>query len=122
MMGIEGLRNNLEIANQIDWSMTPEEAVTLYLEWGNNWSHGKFIRSKTDESYYFIVYAWDDRPKVLLIKRNSEEAVELATIRMPEEMESRFMASINNNRGVYTPNHEIKEWLKKELYGPDRYN
>ena len=116
-MGIEELRNNLDIANRIDWDMTPEEAVTLYLEWGNNWSHGRLIRSRTDESYYFVVYAWDNPPKVLLIRRTSEEAVELATIELPWEMGERFMASIRNNKGVYAPNREIKEWLARELYG-----
>lgn len=51
-MGLGEIRNNSEIISVIDWDMTPEEAVTLYLEWGNNWAHGKYvIRSKNDVSY-----------------------------------------------------------------------
>ncbi|PXF56468.1 MAG: hypothetical protein C4B58_13370 [Deltaproteobacteria bacterium] len=45
--------------------MIPEEAVTLYLEWGNNWSHGRnLIRSKDDVSHYFVVNTWEDPPKI----------------------------------------------------------
>jgi len=84
MAGSAELRNNLEIANLIDWDMTPEEAVTLYLEWGNNWTHGKhLVRSKEDVSYYFVVNTWDDPPRIYVIRRNSEEATELAAIPMP---------------------------------------
>ena len=52
MMGLEQLRQHREIVDVIDWDMTPEEAVTRYLEWGNNWSHGKnFVRpTKTSVS------------------------------------------------------------------------
>ena len=77
MMVLDDIRNNLAIINQIDWDMTPEEAVTLYLEWGNNWTHGKMVKSKDDVSCYFVIYAWDEQPRVILIKRNSDEAVDL---------------------------------------------
>ena len=73
MMGLEDIRKDNELANAIDWDMTPEEAVTLYLEWGNNWSHGKhLIRSKNDVSYYFVINTWDEPPRIYLIRRNSE--------------------------------------------------
>jgi hypothetical protein len=40
---------NRNLVNAIDWDMTPEEAVRLYLEWGNNWARGNYvIRSKGD--------------------------------------------------------------------------
>lgn len=117
MMKLEDIRNN-EIVNVIDWDMTPEEAVTLYLEWGNNWSHGKnVIRSKSDVSYYFVVNTWEDPPKIYLIRRNSEEAVELAAIDMPEALRDNFLESVGHNKGVYAINDEIKAMLESELYG-----
>jgi hypothetical protein len=55
--------------------MTPEEAVRLYLEWGNNWARGNYvIRSKNDETCYFAVSTWKEPPVIYLIRRNSEEA------------------------------------------------
>lgn len=118
MMGLEEIRENREIVNLVDWEMTPEEAVVLYLEWGNNWSHGKnLIRSKEDVSYYFMVNAWDDPPRIYLIRRNSEEAVELAAIDMPEALKDRFLETVGYNRGVYALSDDLRAWLEKELTG-----
>ena len=117
MMGLNEVRKNREIINVIDWDMTPEEAVTLYLEWGNNWSHGRnLIRSKDDVSHYFVVNTWEDPPKIFFIRRNSEEAVELATIDMPDELRDHFLESAGGIKGVWAINDEIKAWLEKELY------
>jgi len=117
MMGLAEIQNRPEITSDIDWEMTPEEAVTLYLEWGNNWSHGKhLIRSKSDRSLYFVINTWEDPPRIYLIQRNSEEAVELAMIEMPESLRDRFLASVGHRKGVYALSEEIKAWLEKRLY------
>jgi hypothetical protein len=116
MMGLEDLRNKQEIINRLDWDMTPEEAVVLYLEWGNNWSHGKnLVRSRKDVSHYFAVNTWEDPPLIYLIRRNSEEAIELAAIEMPEPLRDRFMESVGHNKGVYAMTGEIRTWLEREL-------
>ena len=116
MMSIEEIKANTEVMNAIDWAMTPEEAVTRYLEWGNNWSHGKnLVRSKTDVAYYFVVNTWDDPPKIYLVKRNSEEAVELAAIDLPHPLRDRFLKGISRSKGVYAINEEIRAWLEGML-------
>ena len=116
MMQLSELKNNNDLLNSIDWNMTPEEAVRLYLEWGNNWARGNYvIRSKNDVSYYFVVYAWDDPPVIFLIKRNSEEAVELAKIDMPEDLKNHFMLNVGFNKGVYPVDGQVKGWLKSQL-------
>jgi hypothetical protein len=120
MMGLEELRNNSELTSVIDWDMTPEEAVTLYLEWGNNPANGRRrIRSKNDVSYYFVVNTWEDPARIYFIRRNSEEGVELATIDMPEELRNRFLESVSHLKGVYAVNDDVKAWLEEELYGPE---
>jgi Cu/Ag efflux pump CusA len=117
MMGLEQIRNNSELTGVIDWEMTPEEAVTLYLEWGNNPANGRRrIRSKNDVSYYFVVNTWEDPARIYFIRRNSEEAVELATIDMPEELRNRFLESVSHLRGVYAVNDDVKAWLEEQLY------
>ena len=116
MMSIEEIKANTEVMNAIDWEMTPEEAVTRYLEWGNNWTHGKnLVRSKTDVAYYFVVNTWDDPPKIYLVKRNSEEAVELAAIDVPYPLMDRFLKSVSRSKGVYAINEEIRAWLEGML-------
>ncbi|MBW2601459.1 MAG: hypothetical protein JRD47_05980 [Deltaproteobacteria bacterium] len=117
MMTLEELRDNWKLASVIDWDMTPEDAVTLYLEWGNNPATGRRrIMSKSDESFYFVVNTWKDPAIIYFIRRNSEEAVELARIDMPEELRNRFTESVSHLKGVYPVNDEIRVWLEEQLY------
>lgn len=117
MIQLEELRKNHQLLNEIDWEMTPDEAVRLYLEWGNNWAYGSkyVIRSKEDVSYYFVVYAWEEEPVIFLIRRNSEEAIELAKIELPEEIKQGFLNSIGHHKGVYAVEGEVKTWLRQQL-------
>ena len=116
MMHLKELRQKKDITYLIDWDMTPEEAVTLYLEWGNNWAHGKnLIRSKKDVSHYFVVNSWDDPVSIYLIRRNSENAEEIAQINMPEKLKKAFLDSVGHNKGVYAIDDNIKQWLKEQL-------
>jgi len=116
MMKLEDIRKNFDLLNDIDWEMTPEMAVILYLEWGNNSVAGKnVIRSKRDFSTYFVINTWHE-PVIYLIRRNSEDGVELAAIKMPEGIENRFLKSVGHNKGVYSIEGEVKDWLKGKLY------
>ena len=115
MLGLEDLRDNEDLINEIDWSMTPEEAVTLYLEWGNNWSHGRMVKSKNDVSYYFIVNTWEKPAKIYLIRRNSEEAVEMAAIDIPESLREPFLKSVGGQRGVFSIDDNLRRWLVDQL-------
>jgi len=106
----------MDLINAIDWDMTPEEAVRLYLEWGNNWARGNYvIRSKDDVTHYFVVNTWKEQPVIFFIRRNSDEAVELAEITMPEDMNERFLESVGHNKGVYAVEGEIRDWLREQL-------
>lgn len=116
MMKLNDIRNDIKLLNAIDWQMTPEEAVVLYLEWGNNWAHGvNLIRSKNDVSHYFVVNNWGKAPIVYLIRRNSEEAVELAEFELPDTIREIFQKSVAFNKGVYAVEGPVKEWLQNEL-------
>ncbi|MBU2521055.1 MAG: hypothetical protein KJ550_14010 [Proteobacteria bacterium] len=116
MMKLEDIRKNADLLNDIDWEMTPEMAVTLYLEWGNNPALGKnIVRSKNDFSTYFVINTWHE-PVIYLVRRNIEDGIELATIKMPEGLKNRFLESVGHNKGVYSIEGEVKGWLKKKLY------
>lgn len=113
---IDEIKHDTDLLDAIDWEMTPEEAVRLYLEWGNNWANGNYvIRSKKDESIYFTVSTWKEPPVVYLIRRNSDEARDIARIELPERIKQQFMHENGNNKGVYSIEGPIKEWLRNEL-------
>lgn len=101
----------------IDWNLTPEQAVTMYLEWGNNDWKAEYppVRSKEDVSLYFVVDNWENPPKIRLVKRNSENAEDIFTMPLPEELLANFQKQNGNLRGISAPTPEIKAWLKKQL-------
>jgi len=116
MMSLDDIRSNRDLINSIDWDMTPEEAVRLYLEWGNNWAGGNYvIRSKEDETIYFVINTWKKSPVIYLIRRNSEDAEELAKIDMPTDLERQFMKENGSIKGVCSIEGEVKNWLQDEL-------
>ena len=117
MLGLKELKKNRELINEIDWEITPEQAVILYLEWGNNnCTSGNYaIRSKNDVSYYFVVNTWEKTPKIFLVKRNSDEAKELAEFEMPEYVKKKFLDNTGKIKGVYSVEGDVKQWLQKEL-------
>jgi hypothetical protein len=113
MMTLEELRSNHDVIDVIDWDMTPEEAVRLYLEWGNNWARGDgyVIASKSDYTTYFVVNCWSKPYYIYLIRRNSDEALELAQFELPKQ----FERDVCELKGVYALDDDTKAWLKKEL-------
>ena len=115
-MGLDDLRKSRELIDRIDWNMTPEEAVRLYLEWGNNWSRGyQMVRTKDDETYYFVLNTWEDAPVIYFVKRNYEGAVELARLEIPNDRDGSFEDLERLGKGVYAVEGELREWLMDQL-------
>jgi hypothetical protein len=116
MKNLKDIKNDKALINGIDWDMTPEEAVRLYLEWGNNWAGGNYvIRSKNDCTHYFVVNTWGETPVIYLIRRNSEDATELAEISLPTDLEKQYVKTNGMHKGVYALDGKVKDWLKNEL-------
>ena len=113
MLTLEELKKNRELINAIDWEMTPENAVRTYLEWGNIYPRGNgfAVRSKSDYTVYFVVNCWSKPYYIYLIKRNSEEALELARFELPR----RFEKPVCQLKGVYAVDGELRDWLEKEI-------
>lgn len=104
---------------EIDWEMSPEDAVALYLEWGNTGYGGSYenrVKSKNDYSNYFVIYNWDEHLKACLVRRNSDGAEDLACLRIPEEVSSSFRKEYGKLKGVYKVDEQIRSWLERELY------
>jgi len=102
--------------NEVSWDLIHEDAVTMYLEWGNNNFMDDLRRPVTlsgEYSIYFVVNTWDE-PKVVLTKMNNYGSQALCERNLPPELAEGFMRSIGGLRGIHEPSEEIKEWLKTE--------
>lgn len=103
--------------NEINWDMIHEDAVTMFLEWGNNNWHDAMrqpVRSSEEYSIYFVIDTWG-KPKVALMKMNNYGSTTLCEKLLPEDMAKRYLQSIGGLRGIHELNDEIKEWLAIEL-------
>ncbi len=58
---------------------------------------------------------WDETPVIFLIRRNSEEAVELGKIDMPDDIKDRFMEENGNLKGIFAIEGKVKDWICKQL-------
>ncbi len=119
-MGLQELRQRRDIVDKIDWEMTPEKAVDMYLEWGAGWTRGNDFARSGDESYYFVIYDWESPPQVTLLRRDSKEVEELAKIPVDKKLffKSLEEGGIKPGVGVYNPTRELKKWLSDVLSGP----
>ena len=121
MMDLNELKGNRNLVNKIDWRMTPEKAVEMYLEWGTGWIRGNdFVSYHEQESVYFVLFDWETPPQVTLIKRSVEGANEIAKIPVPEELFRQACDDDGYRPGgtVHPPNQQLKEWLCEAIDGP----
>ena len=122
MLSLKELRKNRTLVNNIDWAMTPEKAIEMYLEWGTGWVRGNdFVSSSDDESYYFVIYDWESEPAlVTLLHRTLEGAEELAKIEVPKELFEAACKEDGKRPGgtVHRLNKSLKEWVNEQIDGP----
>lgn len=120
MLSVEELKSNRPLLNEIDWEMTPEKAVEMYLEWGTGWTRGNdFVASANAESLYFVIFDWE-APQATLIRRTVEGAEELAKIPVPQTLfdEAWHEDGLVPGGSVHRINQNLKEYLCKTLSGP----
>jgi hypothetical protein len=119
MMQLDELKEQRDLIRKIDWAMTPEKAVEMYLEWGTGWVRGNdFVCGRNDESVYFVLFDWENEPPLAtLIRRTVEGAEELAKIEVPKELFDAACREDGFRPGgtVHRLNHPLQEWLEIAL-------
>lgn len=126
MTSLSELKARRDIVHRIDWTMTPEKAVDMYLEWGAGWCRGNdFVSSAQDESIYFVIYDWEI-PHVTLLRRTSGQVEEIAKIPADRRLVERSIEQGGKRPGVgvYPLSYGLKKWLSEALDGPpvERYS
>ena len=120
MMTIKQLKADRQLVNSIDWEMTPEKAVDMYLEWGAGWTRGNdFVSSEKTESIYFVLYDWETPAGATLIRRTMKEAVEIAKVPVPKEMFEEACDEDGRRPGgtVHRLNAKLIDWLCEQIDG-----
>ncbi len=120
MRGLEELRQDRVLVNKIDWEMTQEKAIEMYLEWGTGWVRGNdFVSTPGQESYYFVLYDWERPPAVTLIRRTTAGAEEIGKIEVPEELFAAAVAAdgYRPGVGVHSLTPELRRWVCDRLAG-----
>jgi len=118
MWNLDELREHRDVLDRIDWEMTPEKAVETYLEWGTGWSRkDDFVRYAGQESYYFVIYNWEEPPQVTLLRRDTGGVEEIAKFQAPPDLVKKSVDEGGRKPGVgvYAPNEELRKWLEKSL-------
>ena len=103
--------------NEVNWDMIHEDAVTMYLEWGNNNFKDSLrppVTSSKEYSIYFVVDTWGE-PKVVLNKMNNYGSTALCEKKLPPDMAAAYMKEIGGLRGIHELSAEVKAWVMKEL-------
>ena len=121
-MNLEELKADRELVNAIDWQMTPEKAVTMFLEWGTgryNYKDYNWINSHNDQSIYFVLFDWEGMHQATLIDRTMEGAEEVAKVEVPEDLfwEACKEDGYRPGVGVHPLNRSLKQWICKEIDG-----
>ena len=103
--------------NEVNWDMIHEDAVTLYLEWGNN-NYRDAMRSPVTKSgeysIYFAIDTWDE-PKVVLMKMDNYGSTVLCSKKLPDDLAKELLDDIQNIKGILELTPPVKAWLEKEL-------
>ena len=107
--------------NEVNWDMIHTDAVTMYLEWGNNnWHDAMRQPVATTDAYsiYFVIDSWEkDKPKVALMKMNKWGSQTLCQKYIPADIAKGFLKEYGNLKGIHELTPAVKEWLVKELEG-----
>lgn len=99
--------------NEVSWGMIHEDAITRFLEWGNNHYHDHMrapVTNSGEYSVYFVVDTWEE-PKVALLKMNNYGAQTLCEKKLPPEMAERFLEHVGNLKGIHGLTEEVKDWV-----------
>lgn len=122
MLNLNELKQDHELLSKIDWSMTPEKAVEMYLEWGTGWVRGNdFVSSAHDESVYFVLFDWENKPPMAtLIRRTVAGAEEVAKIEVPPDLFEQACREDGKLPGgtVHPLNRRLKDWVHALVGGP----
>lgn len=101
-----------ETIDNIQWDMTPEEAIALHLEWGPLRSQAYYnSRDADNETIYFVINNWKEKPELHLYKRKGFDMEIIGEFNLPRRLQEYY----GELKGVFTPDKATQVWIKDQL-------
>jgi hypothetical protein len=115
-MNLQALKQRGDILEQIDWDLTPQEAVEMFDHRARGLERRLQVRDPRHKSYFFCVDNWGARPRLVLKERSVKEARVIAEIQAPDDLLDDCVDQYGNRKGLYPLTQELKRWLRGQLY------
>ena len=103
--------------NEVNWDMIHEDAVTMFLEWGNNNYHSAMrapVTTSGSYAIYFAVDTWEEY-KVVLMRMDNYGSTILCTKKLPPALAQELREEIGGIKGILELTPAVRAWLEKEL-------
>ena len=115
-MDLESLRGRKDILEQVEWDLTPQEAVEMFDHRARGREDRLRIRDLAEKRYFFCVDNWRERPRLVLKERSIKEAKVIAEIQTPDELLSECVRRFGNRTGLFPLTQELSRWLQEILF------
>lgn len=116
MMGLEQLRHEKDILDQIDWELTPFEAVEMFDHRTGGLKSRLRLRSPKGKYYFFCVDNWQEEPRVVLKERSLKESRTIAEISAPKGLLRECVRQYGGRQGLFPLCEPLRLWLMECLY------
>ncbi|QJB55559.1 DVU0772 family protein [Pseudodesulfovibrio sp. zrk46] len=101
--------------NEVNWDMIHEDAITLYLEWGNNnYRHATRspVTKSGEYSIYFAIDTWEE-PKMVLMRMDNFGSQILCSTKLPDHLREGLLAEYKDIKGILELTPPIKKWAQE---------
>lgn len=116
MMGLEELRERKDILAEIDWELTPLEAVEMFDHRAGGLKSRLQVRSSKEKHYFFCVDNWQEKPRLVLKERSIKESRVIAEIHPPGDLLEECILQYGGRQGLFPPSEALKTWLRQSLF------
>ena len=116
MMDLESLKSRPEILSEINWEMTPLEAVEMFDHRARGMHQRLQVRNPGQRYYFFCVDNWHEAPRLVLKERSVKESRVTAQIQAPAQLLEECVQEHGGRQGLFPLTEALAGWLRKRLF------
>ncbi|MGQ9858998.1 MAG: DVU0772 family protein [Thermodesulfobacteriota bacterium] len=116
-MDLEELRRAKGILTEIDWELTPLEAVEMFDHRARGGHSRLQVRDPAKRYYFFCVDNWGESPTLVLKERSIKHSKVIARLQAPEALLRECVEQNGGRKGLFPLTEALERWLRDALYG-----